>query len=84
MFKNIKEENVVSFDTESENTLALKKIYIDDCFNEKYICGLIPKNSSNNDWLYNKVACIKLSSIQNFVIFNNEDDYISAMKKSEE
>ena len=73
---------VVSFDTENNDTLALKEIHTETYFDQMFICGIIPKYATTNDWLYGKKACIKLSSITNFVIFENENDYISSMKLS--
>ena len=74
---------VVSFDTEYGDTLALKEIHIEEYFEQTFICGTIPKYATTNDWLFKKKACIKLSSVTGFVVFENEDDYINSMKLSE-
>ncbi|MCO7224747.1 hypothetical protein [Pleionea sp. CnH1-48] len=75
------EGKVVSFGTESEN-LAIKNISFEKQFGRIFVVGEVPAGATNNDWAAGRPCAIAWDLIQDYMVFDSEDQYSEALEKS--
>lgn len=73
---------IVSFNTNSEETLAIKNPVVESQLGKLFLVGLIPKGSTVNDWAYNRSCALLWESVTGYIIFDSEEQYVELLKKS--
>ncbi len=64
----------VSFGTTDE-TLAMKNISFQEIRNKLFVIGEIPSGATVNDLAINRICGISWDSVNDFIIFENEQEY---------
>jgi len=72
----------VSFGTANE-TLAMKNISFKEMRNKLFVIGETPSGATVNDLAINRTCAISWDSVNDFIIFENEQEYSNWVEGSE-
>ena len=81
-FFNTMVGKTVSFGLPNE-TLALSVQDVGYFDGNLYFLGVIPSGATNNSWADGKRGGVSLSSVSDFMIFDDEDDYNRCIAKND-